>query len=161
MPNPQIDKATFMYDPRFQSIRDEGVDYTEFTMNQSYYMNKLSSSSIHDLYNKGKQMYNTYTELYNQSNNLFIQLKNKQSKTLAKYNEYLQNYVKQVNGDESKVTSTQKDIAARESGYTVDLIRNTNNAETMASIYLDGRRNAVSMQQKGLAQSVFEDIKIT
>lgn len=158
MSNPSIDKTMYTNDSRFEKLREQGISYETFKNNESYYLQQLSSTSVHDLYNKGKAMYEKYTNLYNQSNNLFIQLKNKQQKNLVKYNELLQNYVNQVNGDESKITSTQKSSAARESGYTVDLIRSTNNAESMASIYLDGRRNAVSMQRMGLAQSVFEDI---
>ena len=151
--NLQIDKQTFMTDARFKELRDKGVDYTEFSMNQSYYMNKLSTSSVHDLYNKGKAMYEQYTNLYNQSNNLFIQLKNKQAKNLEKYNQILQTYVNNSGGE---VTSTQKSSAVRQSGYTTELIKSTKDAEIMADIYLDGRRNAVSMQRRGLTQSVFE-----
>ena len=173
MPNPSIDRATYTNDSRFEKLREQGISYETFKNNETYYLQQLSSTSIHDLYNKGKAMYEKYTNLYNQSNNLFIQLlkdvnipvqaidwahPNMRDGNLVKYNELLQNYAKQANGDESKITSTQKSSAARESGYTVDLIRSTNNAESMASIYLDGRRNAVSMQRMGLAQSVFEDI---
>ena len=98
-------------------------------------------------------MYEQYTNLYNQSNNLFIQLKNKQAKNLEKYNQILQTYVNNSGGE---VTSTQKSSAARQSGYTTELIKSTKDAEIMADIYLDGRRNAVSMQRRGLTQSVFE-----
>ncbi len=152
---PSIDKNTYTTDSRFEKLRNQGVTYEAFKNNESYYLQQLSTTSIHDLYNKGKEQYAKYTALYNQSNNLFIQLKNQETQNYAKYTEILQRYANQNNGDESQISSTQKSIAARESGYTTELIRSKNDAECMADVYLDGRRNAISMQRRGLTQSVF------
>lgn len=151
-----IDKQTYMTDARFKELRDKGIDYSTFSFNQSYYLNTLKTSSTFDLYNMGKEKYEKYTNLYNQSNNLFIQLRNKKEKSFEKYNSLLQNYVQKANGEQRDVTTTQKTSAAREAGYTNELIHNVNDAELMAGVYLDCRRNAVSMQQQGLIQSVFE-----
>ena len=73
---------------------------------------------------------------------------------LIKYDELLATFAN--NSQTGEASSADKSQAARESGYTTELIRNTNDAEIMANVYLDGRRNAVSMQRLGLAQSVFE-----
>lgn len=154
MPTPNIDRNTYLTDSRFAEFRDKGISYESFSLNQSYYLNQLSQSSIMDLYNKGKAMYEKYTNLYNQSNNLFIQLKNQQAKNKVKYDELLTTFAN--NNKTGEATSTDKSQAARESGYTTELIRSTNDAEIMANVYLDGRRNAVSMQQRGIAQSVFD-----
>ena len=154
MPTPNIDRNTYLTDSRFAEFRDKGISYESFSLNQSHYLNQLSQSSIMDLYNKGKAMYEKYTNLYNQSNNLFIQLKNQQAKNKVKYDELLTTFAN--NNKTGEATSTDKSQAARESGYTTELIRSTNDAEIMASVYLDGRRNAVSMQQRGIAQSVFD-----
>ncbi len=156
MPTPNIDRNTYLTDSRFAEFREKGVSYESFSLNQSYYLNQLSKTSVMDLYSKGKAMYEKYTNLYNQSNNLFIQLKNKQAKNLEKYNEILQSYAKQNNSEE--VTSSQKNSAALKSGYTLDSIKETNDAENQTEIFLDLRRAGVSMQQKGLAQSVFDSL---
>ena len=156
MPTPQIDQHTYMTDARFEKLRNQGISYESFAQNQSYYLNQLSTTSVMDLYNMGKEKYEIYTNLYNQSNNLFIQLKNQQAKNKVKYNELLETFAN--NNKTGEASSADKSQAARESGYTTELIKNTNDAEIMANVYLDGRRNAVSMQRLGLAQSVFDQL---
>ena len=161
MSNPSIDRSTYMTDSRFEKLREQGITYETFKNNESYYKRQLSVTSIHDLYNKGKENYNKYTDLYLEANNVFLQLKYEQEKNRAKYNQILQGYVNNLNGDESQLTSSMKSSAARESGYTTELIRNTNNAEIMADVYLDQRRAAVNMQRMGLMTSVFQQSDIT
>lgn len=156
MPTPNIDRNTYLTDSRFAQFRDKGISYESFSLNQSYYLNQLSKTSVMDLYNKGKAMYETYTNLYNQSNNLFIQLKNKEASNKVKYNQLLENFAN--NSKTGEASTAERNQAARESGYTAELIRSTNDAEIMTNVYLDGRRNAVSIQQRGLAQSVFDSL---
>ena len=83
MSNLQIDKNTYTTDARFQSLRDAGVSYEDFSANQSFYLRKLSTTNIMDLYNKGKQDYAKYTALYNEQNNLFIQLNNQKNEVVV------------------------------------------------------------------------------
>lgn len=148
MSNLQIDKNTYTTDARFQSLRDAGVSYENFSANQSFYLRKLSTTSIMDLYNKGKQDYAKYTALYNEQNNLFIQLNNQKNEKFQKYDELLTMYANR-NGT-GEPTSADRRSAVLYSGYTTDLIRTTTDAEIMANVYLSQRQNAVDTQRRGL-----------
>ncbi len=144
----QIDKNTYATDARFQSLRESGVSYENFSANQSFYLRKLSTTSVYDLYNKGKAMYEQYTALYNQQNNVFIQLKNLETQKFNKYNELITIYANR-NGT-GEATSAEKRSAVLNSGYTIDLIRTTTDAEIMTNVYLSQRQNAVDTQRRGL-----------
>jgi len=158
-----IDKTTYTYDSRFEDLRKSGVSFEDFSAHQDFYMNKLSRTSImslanEGLYEKGKALYNTYTDLYNVTNNIFHQLKNKKDTSKANYNDLIKNFEAQnrkqlaKNGQSGSFAATdaQKHTAISQSGYTTELINNTNDAENLADTYLDKRFMAVDMQRRGL-----------
>lgn len=149
MSNLHIDKNTYATDPRFQALRDAGVSFEDFSYNQEYYLNKtLSQTSIMDLYKKGQAMYEKYTNLYNAQNTIFHKLKAEAATKKAKYEDLLAIYASK-NG-KGEATSQDKTLAASNSGYTTELVKNVNDAEIMADVYLDQRFNAVDMQRRGL-----------
>lgn len=143
-----IDKNTYATDTRFQSLRDAGVSYEDFSANQSFYLRKLSTTSVMDLYKKGQALYEQYTNLYNAQNNVFIQLKNEKNQKLEKYNKLLAIYSNR-NGT-GEATSADKNTAALNSGYNTQLLNSVTDAEIMADVYMAGRQNAVDMQRRGL-----------
>ncbi len=158
-----IDKTTYTNDTRFEALRNQGVSYEDFSANQAYYMSKLSKTSIMSLekdglYEKGKALYETYTNLYNKQNNVFIQYKNKLQANKGSYDELIKQFELQnkqqlaKNGKSGSfaVTTAQKNSAISQSGYTTDLIKNTNQAEMSADLLLDKRFQAVDMQRRGI-----------
>ena len=153
-----IDKYQFQYDPRFASLRNQGVSFEDFKAHEEFFVKKLGNTSIMDLYNKGKALYETYTNLYNQQNNIFIQLKNQKNSCQADYNALIANFEKQnkqqlaKNGQSGSfaVTTAQINTARQQSGYTLALINNTNQAELAADMLLDKRFAAVDMQRSGM-----------
>ena len=144
----QVDKNTYATDVRFQALRDANVSYEDFSANQSFYLRQLSTTSIMDLYNKGKNDFVKYSNLYKQSYSLFTQLHEEKDRNYKKYQELLQTYANNSKTGETTIADRSK--AAGESGYTTDLIRNTTDAEIMANVYLSSMGNAVNTQRHGL-----------
>lgn len=158
-----VDKTTYTNDTRFEALRNQGISYEDFSADPDYYMNKLSKTSIMSLekdglYEKGKALYETYTNLYNKQNNVFIQYKNKLQANKGNYDELIKQFELQnkqqlaKNGKSGSfaVTTAQKNSAISQSGYTTDLIKNTNQAEMCADLLLDKRFQAVDMQRRGI-----------
>lgn len=143
-----VSEFRYNVEPQFKALRDQGITYAQYSSDPDYYMEKLSKTSIMDLYNKGKQDYAKYTELYNQQNNLFIQLNNQKNQKFQKYNELLTIYSNR-NGT-GEATSADRRSAVLNSGYTTDLIRTTTDAEIMTNVYLSQRQNAVDTQRRGI-----------
>lgn len=163
MSNNTIDKLTYMHDSRFEALRNQGVSYEDFSANQTFYMNKLSKTSImslekEGLYEKGKALYETYTNMYNQQNNVFIQYKNKLTANKEQYDNLIKQFELQnqqqlaKNGKSGSFAATdaQKNSAISQSGYTTALINATNDAELSADLLLDKRFQAVDMQRRGI-----------
>ena len=158
-----IDKTTYTNDTRFEALRKQGVSYEDFSANQTFYMNKLSKTSIMSLekdglYEKGKSLYETYTNMYNQQNNVFIQYKHKLTTNKNNYDNLIKQFELQnkqqlaKNGKSGSfaATSAQKNSAISQSGYTTALIKTTNDAEMSADLLLDKRFQAVDMQRRGI-----------
>ena len=85
------------------------------------------------------------TVLFGIYNNLKGQIETAQTK----YTTLVKNY-RASNGEDAKISTAQDNQFRRESKYTTDLIKNTNDAEDRVDLALDARRMAVDEQRHGL-----------
>ena len=69
-----IDKTQYQYDPRFESLRNQGVSFEDFKAHEEFYVKKLGSTSILDLFKDGTLKADKFQNLYAQTN-VFSQAK--------------------------------------------------------------------------------------
>lgn len=151
-----IDKYQFQYDPRFEALRNQGVSFEDFKAHEEYYVKKLGSTSILDLFKDGTLKADKFQNLYAQTNvftqakhDLAIQNVHKKHTEIAKSIEEWQ-----AKADAKKAQAEEEYAIAREAEALADAAKAKAYSE-FQNLKLQYQKN----QQSGILQSKFENAK--
>lgn len=151
-----IDKYQFQYDPRFEALRNQGVSFEDFKAHEEYYVKKLGSTSILDLFKDGTLKADKFQNLYAQTN-VFSQAKqNAVLQYAAKTHEKIANSIEewQAKADAKKAQAEEEYAIAREAEALADAAKAKAYSE-FQNLKLQYQKN----QQSGILQSKFENAK--
>ena len=144
------DKAEFQKEMGINSLY--GINLMDIKVAEKYCKSHgidLGDGSVWNLYNKGKADYAAALGDYNEAESIYNNLKGQTETAQTKYTTLVKNY-RASNGEDAKISTAQDNQFRRESKYTTDLIKNTNDAEDRVDLALDARRMAVDEQRHGL-----------
>lgn len=143
------DKEAFRKETGFDGV-PVGIMSAEFAEEYCKSHNiKYSDNNIWGLYNKGKAQYEKATVAYNKCEKAYNISKANLSKAEKERDKLLTAFYFE-NGKDAVISPNQKDIINRETKYTT-YSKEVKANDSLLNSLLDARRNAVSLQQKGLS----------
>lgn len=132
-----------------------GVNMVNLFAAENYFKShgvNLSETNVWAKYNQAKADWNTHHAQYTNANKLYHNLKDQKDVAHADYTKLKSKYIQNNNGE--KLSSAQETKIRNESGYTTDVIKNTNDAESFADLLLAKCYQDVDAQWNGLNRGI-------